>query len=67
MTYAGKKIISPLDLFTFPEGTIINVGGFPFQLVNATFVSGNESNYRLALSHLEISSDNPVQAASPDK
>ena len=63
--HSGKKVVSPLDIFTLPEGTIVKINGFPFQLMNATTVSGNENNYKLSLSHLETSSDSPIQAASP--
>jgi hypothetical protein len=64
--HSGKKIVSPLDIFTLPEGSIVKINGFPFQLLNATVVSGDEANYKLSLSHLDISSDSPIQAASLD-
>lgn len=63
----SDKIISQLDSFFLPKGTVVKVNGIPVRLHNKSLVCGNEADYRLSLSQAEhFSSSGPDHAASPD-
>lgn len=51
----------------FPKGTICKFKGLPFRLTQDCEMEIEEDNYKLFLSQLEHSSENPLHAPSPDK
>lgn len=55
-----------LERIDLPAGTVVKVGGMPFELAADTVVLGGQANLQLALSQSAASSAMPAQAiASP--
>lgn len=52
-------------MFVLPKGTLVKVGGLPFQLLEDVPTDGSEVNYRLALSQFDTCVESPRQAESP--
>lgn len=56
-----------MDQLTMPAGTIIQIGGMPFELASDTAVLGSDANYKLACSQSATSLGSPNAAhGSPD-
>lgn len=59
----GKDLEEPAgSIFELPAGTMVKVGGIPYELQKPTLVKG----HKLFLSHVDPFSTKPVQAASPE-
>ena len=52
-----------LERIEVPAGTVVKMGGVPFELAADTVVRGIQGNYRLAKSQSDTSLGNPNQAA----
>ena len=44
-----SKVAMPLEEVTFPEGTVVKIGGIPFRLSENTVLHGCAANREIAL------------------